>query len=368
MHKVNIFRLTITGLMLASLSLIIKPVIAHGDDVRDGLLKTALETESELCVDGPAQDRMSVFAQGTSGIVVDHNSLSLFEDIPEEYIQAAEDLNMFFIDRSVGGNINEGLDCLNYPSDEVSPIGCRRIEHVDPTFNVDPSELNWSRTGGYNRGNWVYEYWPIPGCDGWSGKVDCFLNRMDSDINQYDVVSFQFSYLAVDEGSTIEDQPGGFFWDNSTMSDVFDQEAFEALHPDKHFIYWTTSLARSIGTEESEVFNQQMRDYAVMNGKALFDVADILSHDPAGNPCFDNRDGIPYDNGVKFEDYPDDGVDRPAICQHYTTEVDGGHLGSVSVGKIRVAKAFWILMAQIAGWNPDGSNDDPKIYLPIIAK
>ncbi|MBE0411782.1 MAG: hypothetical protein IBX69_18800 [Anaerolineales bacterium] len=51
------------------------------------------------------------------------------------------------------------------------------------------------------------------------------------------------------------------------------------------------------------------------------------------------------------EDYPDDGLDLPAICQDYTTEVDGGHLGSVSGGKIRVAKAFWVLMAQIAGWD-----------------
>jgi hypothetical protein len=34
--------------------------------------------------------------------------------------------------------------------------------------------------------------------------------------------------------------------------------------------------------------------------------------------------------------------------------VEGGHLGSVSAGKIRVAKAFWVLMAQLAGW--DGSS------------
>lgn len=27
-----------------------------------------------------------------------------------------------------------------------------------------------------------------------------------------------------------------------------------------------------------------------------------------------------------------------------------GHLGSISAGGIRVAKAFWVLMAQIAGW------------------
>ena len=59
-------------------------------------------------------------------------------------------------------------------------------------------------------------------------------------------------------------------------------------------------------------------------------------------------------NGNQSENYANDGINRLAICQHYTTEIDGGHLGSVSSGKIRVAKAYWVLMAQIAGWQPYG--------------
>jgi hypothetical protein len=75
-------------------------------------------------------------------------------------------------------------------------------------------------------------------------------------------------------------------------------------------------------------------------------VADLESHDPWGNPCHDNRDGIAYDD----ENEPDDGLQTPAICQHYTGETQGGHLGSV--GKIRLAKAYWIVMAYMAGWRP----------------
>lgn len=89
-----------------------------------------------------------------------------------------------------------------------------------------------------------------------------------------------------------------------------------------------------------------MRDYASKNNIYLFDVADILSHDPDGRPCFDNRDGVSY----QTENYPDDGVDLAAICPHYTTETEGGHLGSASAGGVRVAKAFWVLMAKLAGW------------------
>ena len=58
------------------------------------------------------------------------------------------------------------------------------------------------------------------------------------------------------------------------------------------------------------------------------------------------------DMNGKCEDHPDDGIDFPAICQDYTTEPNGGHLGSVSSGKIRIIKAFWVLLARIAGWNP----------------
>lgn len=280
-------------------------------------------------------------------IVVDHTSVADFEQIPDQYVNAAASLNMLFVDRSVGQNISEGLTCLSYPTDEQAPNNCVVLEHAVPEFTVDPSELNWSRPGGYDRSNWEYRFWEGSDCSQWYGKLTCFFEMTEPVIGQYDVVSQQFSYLSVGEGSTIVNEPGGFFWDNPGHADVYDHEAFEAQHANTEFIYWTTSLARSIGTPVSESFNDQMRQYAIDNGKILFDVADILSHDPDGNPCYDNRDGEPY----RSENYPDDGVNIPAICQHYTTEVNGGHLGSVSAGKIRVAKAFWVLMAQIAGWD-----------------
>jgi hypothetical protein len=97
-------------------------------------------------------------------------------------------------------------------------------------------------------------------------------------------------------------------------------------------------------------------------------VADILSHRPDGQPCYDNRDGVPYNNGARSENYPNDGINTEAICPQYTTEVDGGHLGAVSAGKIRVAKAFWVLMAQIQGWNPSPPVLSRRVFLPLIIR
>ncbi len=326
----------------------------------------------DVAAQAPRGESVSPLAQTAPAqalITVDHTSIALFDQIPDQYIQAAANLNMLFIDRSVGGNINEGLDCLSYESDEAAPSRCSRYTHVDSRYSVDPSVVSWFHPGGYDRSNWDFLYWEqLPdavrsangNCSSWDQKTQCFIDFMsDGTINQYDVVSYQFSYLMVTDGATIDDQPGGFFWDNSNLTDEFDLENFEAQHPDKTFIYWTTSLARSIGTTDSDNFNDQMRQYANDHGKILFDVADILSHDPDGNPCYDNRDGVPYDNGNTSENHPDDGQNLLAICPQYTTEVDGGHLGSVSAGMIRVSEGFWVLMAQIAGWNPDTTNPTP---------
>ncbi len=298
-------------------------------------------------------------------IVVDHTSVSLFDQIPDEYIQHAKAIKMAFVDRSVGFNIHQGLNCLTHETNATAPSFCKRWQHVPnhPEFNVHPSEVNWYSPGGLDRSNWDYYTWPGVGdaaiqisCQAdagmWYGMAECFEQWASSVLNQYQVLSFQYSYLEVVQTSTIAAQPGGFFSDNPNRYDVYDLAAFESQHPDKVFIYWTTSLARSIGTTVSESFNQQMRQYAVDQRRPLLDVADILSHDPQGNPCYDNRDGVPYNNGNQQENHADDGMNIPAICQHYTSEPEGGHLGSPSAGMIRVAKAFWVLMAQIAGWQP----------------
>lgn len=265
-------------------------------------------------------------------IYVDRHSIALFEQIPEQYIQAAAALTMMFSDRSVGGNISEGLNCLSYDTDEAAPSHCDWGPHPNPAFTVDPSEVNWDRPGGYPRDNWVYVYRQGMWQDLTAGFVQDLVPGFAPTTT---VLTYQFSYLNVDAGSDIADPQRGYFVPQPARWDVTDVDALAGQYPNKVFFYWTTSLARGIGTAESDAFNDQMRAYAIAHDKILFDVADILSHDPDGNPCYDSGGG-----------------GHLAICQHYTTEANGGHLGSVSVGKIRVAKAFWVLMAQIAGWNP----------------
>jgi hypothetical protein len=301
-------------------------------------------------------------------IIVDHTSLPLFDEIPEQYLTAAAAMKMMFVDRSVGANIRDGLICLQSPSDEVAANSCKRYRHVVSQFSSPASEVDWSHPGGYPSANWTYYGFPGTGIPPelpcgvsssyWYEKLECFIRFVDANPSQFDVFSYQNSYLEVDDSSDISSQATGYFTNQANRYDIADFEALEARHPDKVFIHHTTSLARGIGNEVSTDFNNQLRQYVRDNGKILLDVADIEAHDPYGTPCFDNRDGVPYTAGNASENYPSDGVDYPAVCQHYTRESDGGHLGNPDVGKIRVAKAFWILMARIAGGNP-GSTEAP---------
>jgi hypothetical protein len=305
-------------------------------------------------------------------IYVDHRSIELFERIPDTYLVGARNLKMLFADRSVGQNINEALECLTASSWALAPSYCR-----NDYYEIDGSTWNW-RTfvlddylsnrvperilfspdpNVYNRFNWTYDW----ATGTWDEIVGIFVTQLVPQyITSKDVLSFQFSYLNIEPGSSIASLNDGFFVDlpsnyygvSRLRWDISDLEALEVQYPNKIFIYWTTSLARSLGSPEGMAFNNQMRAYAIQNEKILFDVADILSHDDRGNPCFDNHDGIEYCTMTgSCENHPDDDVAYPAICQDYTTETDGGHLGSVSAGGIRVAKAFWVLMAMIAGWD-----------------
>jgi hypothetical protein len=177
---------------------------------------------------------------------------------------------------------------------------------------------------------------------------------VDQNPTLFRVYSYMNSYLEVDTSSDIASPTTGFFVRQANKFDIGDFEAMEARHPTRVFIHHTSSLARSIGNQVSTSFNNQMREYVRANNKILLDIADIESHDPLGRPCYDNRDGVPYATNSASENYPDDGLNLEAVCQHYTRDADGGHLGNPDVGKIRMAKAYWVLMARIAGWNPGG--------------
>lgn len=261
-----------------------------------------------------------------SSIWVDHNSLALFDQIPLEYIQAASQIHLLFRHASVGANISNGLDCL---MDKVQPRPsfCDRDLPEDQIF-FDPI---------YNRNNWFFEvHNPPTGLNpGWENKVTLFIERVDGlgGAEDYSVVSYKFGYVDGVEGTTIDQY---FYNDdpNDNHPGITDIEALVARHPDKLVVFWSMGLAR-LSSYESQEFNAQARAYATAHDKVFMDIAAIESHLPDGTPCYDNQ-----------------GLGIEAICDEYNDEINGGHLNAW--GMQRMAKAYWVLVAQIAGWQPNG--------------
>lgn len=91
--------------------------------------------------------------------------------------------------------------------------------------------------------------------------------------------------------------------------------------------------------------NKLVRDYAIANGMALFDFADIESHDPAGTsyPTTNGTDSCAWCSAW-CQSHPSDCVNLP--------NCSGGHLSGVNgLVCIQKAKAFWWMMARLAGWD-----------------
>jgi hypothetical protein len=258
------------------------------------------------------------------GFVIDHTAVADFQRIPDEYIRAASQLRLLLRGASVGVNISDGLNCLANNFSGRRPYFCDRDLPPDQVV-FDPK---------YDRSHWTFElHNPPPNPNpAWPNKVKFFIDRVNGlePHENYDVVSFTADYVDVIEGLNMDDT----FFQPATGGEFSPVQALEDLtsaHPDKTIVWWTSNLARTIGTPDSVSFNQQMRDYTRSHGKILFDMADIESHAPDGTPCVDNL-----------------GRGLPAICQDYTTEQVAGHLNAL--GSQRVARALWVLMARLAGW------------------
>lgn len=277
-------------------------------------------------------------------IVVDHNSVARFDQIPAEYLTRAQNIRALHVDRSVITNFNDALNCLQYASTAVALNSCKR-------WGALPPEL-WSQS--YPRPNWVMGTWPGSGmpnplsCPGvsmngyWDSYQSCFMAYLNANLTSYDVAWFQFDYLiTVASGSS--GNINNYFQNLPGVFDVYDFQALEPNIAPKRLVYVTTSLAHGVwDSAQAASFNQSMRELIPGSPRALFDVADIISHLPNGMACIDSQ----------F---------RPVICTEYTAEANGGHWGGngFDVGKIRVAKAYWVFMACMSGWDACSGFEPP---------
>jgi len=112
----------------------------------------------------------------------------------------------------------------------------------------------------------------------------------------------------------------------------------EQDYPGVTFVYMTGHLDGTGDDGNLKLRNDQIRTYCAVNGKVLFDFADIESYDPEGVRYPDASDACEW-----CYDWCSSHVCPGCVaCAH-----------SHCFNCYQKGKAFWWMMARVAGWSPD---------------
>ncbi|MFH0981088.1 MAG: hypothetical protein V2A79_06085 [Planctomycetota bacterium] len=263
-------------------------------------------------------------------IIIDHTCTRI-ELIPEYWLEQAKLLTFHYAHTSHGSQIISGLGVLESQDSDYSvavresgteglpppesPPALRIYDGNPPETYIEPDDY-WATSGGINRtravattGHYGFSMWS------WCGQQSS---------NPPEVTQ---QYL-------------------DTMAQ------FETEFPGMRFILMT---GHTDGTGETGTLNQrnnQVRQYCLTNGKVLFDFADIESYDPDGNYyldlwCNDNCDYSGGNWAVEWcAAHPGDPLCDDCSCAH-----------SQPLNCNLKGRAFWWMMARLAGW-PGPSDAD----------
>ena len=268
-----------------------------------------------------------IMSFGAQPIIIDHTCTDISQ-IPVYWLEQAKQLTVHYSHTSHGSQINSGI--LNLESQHSTysvairtsgtaglpppedPPALRMYDGNPPETSISPNDY-WDGDSGRDRtravadtGDYGFSMWS------WCGQVS----------------SATQNYIQI-------------------YLDTLNQ--FENEYPGMRFIYMTGHLDGTGSGGNLHIRNEQIRNYCIANNKVLFDFADIERYDPDGSDYLDlgANDNCNYSGGNWADEWcaahPGSDLCASCYCAH-----------SKPLNCNRKARAFWWMMARLAGWNPDG--------------
>jgi hypothetical protein len=233
-------------------------------------------------------------------IIADHLAAASFDSIPAQYVEDVQSrYRIFYGHTSHGSQIVTGMEMIYGEDGRYA-------------FNAGAGSLS------------VEEEWTDLGYEGDLGWVDVTRDVLDAPGSDINLVMWSWC------GGVSDNTSAGI----NAYLDATNQ--LENDYPDVVFVYMTGHLDGTGPDRNLYARNNQIRDYCRSNGKVLFDFADIESYDPDGNYHAWGSDWCEWcDTWCASHACP--GCDD---CAH-----------SVCFNCYQKGKAFWWMMARIAGWD-----------------
>ena len=275
------------------------------------ILAITLLSTTALVSQGSPVSEDSTLASWPGGLVIDHTCIDL-DMIPSEWINSAQnDIRVHYAHTSHGGQITEGLSLIE-------------SENATFDYSIGAGALP-TDTGALCilDGNPPHDY--ITPDLYWQGASARTITQNTINNNPTLTISLWSWCTQVDSYSEVETQE---YLDAMSL--------LESANPDITFIYMTgNAQSTGDGGYNRWLRNEQIRQYCLDNDKILFDFADL--------DCWSDGVHSTYDFVVGEEtleipvEHPDFNGDEAAHTTYTSCEQKG--------------KAFWWLMAMLAGWN-----------------